>query len=261
MILTPVPPRPRIRWFAGIRPQRQSGRLARLKTFLLQDTSPALATFRFCLRPSRLCSPLPPLALEHRAASAQRRESCSRPAPRHQHFFRPTIVCSTVFNAGLLGQRAGFCSAGGGRPSPSVVPGGSVGLTRLSAAGVGASRPGASPATRCALGLRPWSRPAAGAGAGSCCRGRFPGAPGVWALPFLTRLAPSARGPQRRKQQHKSLLDGGRPRLKQGQRWHLGRRSRLVVASADAALEFWHRGTGWRHPIPCLTRLRRKTAL
>src|SRR5947209_19594321 len=46
----------------------------------------------------------------------------------------------------------------------------------------------------------------------------------VWALPFLTVLAPSARYHQERGRRHKTLLDWGRQALLQLHRWLPGRR-------------------------------------
>jgi DDE superfamily endonuclease len=47
----------------------------------------------------------------------------------------------------------------------------------------------------------------------------IPWAKRVWALPFLTVLAPSERYHQSRKQRHKTLTDWARQMLTQVQRW------------------------------------------
>src|SRR3954454_5060055 len=59
----------------------------------------------------------------------------------------------------------------------------------------------------------------------------------VWALPFLTVLAPSARYHQERGRRHKTLLDWGRQTLLQLRRWLPGRRIVAVTGTSFAALE------------------------
>ena len=54
----------------------------------------------------------------------------------------------------------------------------------------------------------------------------------VWALPFLTILAPSERSAQKRGRRHKKLTDWGRPALLQTARWLPDRR---IVAVADSS--------------------------
>ena len=53
----------------------------------------------------------------------------------------------------------------------------------------------------------------------------------MWALPFLTLLAPSERYAQKRGRRHKKLTDWGRQALLQTARWLPDRR---IVAVADA---------------------------
>ena len=55
---------------------------------------------------------------------------------------------------------------------------------------------------------------------------------GVWALPFLTVLAPSERAAQSRGRRHKKLTDQGRQALLQTARWLKGRQ---VIAVADSS--------------------------
>jgi hypothetical protein len=54
----------------------------------------------------------------------------------------------------------------------------------------------------------------------------------VWALPFLTLLAPSERYAQKRGRRHKKLTDWGRQALLQTARWLPDRR---IVAVADSS--------------------------
>jgi hypothetical protein len=78
----------------------------------------------------------------------------------------------------------------------------------------------------------------------------------VWALPFLTVLAPSERYHQERKQRHKSLTDWARQMLIQVRRW-LPKRLLVVVAdSSYAALELLAACQGLPRPITLITRLR-----
>ncbi len=62
-----------------------------------------------------------------------------------------------------------------------------------------------------------------------------PWAQRVWALPFLTALAPSERYCQTRGRRHKKLTDWGRQLVLQARRWLPGRE---LVVVADSALEF-----------------------
>src|SRR4029450_3054316 len=59
----------------------------------------------------------------------------------------------------------------------------------------------------------------------------------VWALPFLTVLAPSERYHQERGTPHKTLLDWGRQMLLQAHRWPPDRRIVAVTDTSFAALE------------------------
>lgn len=81
----------------------------------------------------------------------------------------------------------------------------------------------------------------------------------IWALPFLTALAPSERYNQEHGRRHKKLTDWGRQVVLQAQRW-LPRRDLVLVAdSSFAALEFL--GALSRQHITCITRLRLDAAL
>jgi hypothetical protein len=84
----------------------------------------------------------------------------------------------------------------------------------------------------------------------------IPWAGRVWALPFLTVLAPSERYHRKRHQRHKTLLDWGRQMLLQLRRWLPERPLVLVADSGYAALEFLGHLTHRKRPITCITRLR-----
>jgi hypothetical protein len=84
----------------------------------------------------------------------------------------------------------------------------------------------------------------------------IPWAGRMWALPFLTVLAPSKRYDQKRQRRHKTLPDRGRQMLLQLRRWLPDRRLVLVVDSGYAALEFLGGLANRRQPITCITRLR-----
>src|SRR3982751_870887 len=84
----------------------------------------------------------------------------------------------------------------------------------------------------------------------------IPWAGRVWALPFLTVLAPSERYHQKRHKRHKTLVNWGWQMLLQLRRWIPERPIVLVVDSGYAALDFLGRLTNRRQPITCMTRLR-----
>lgn len=84
----------------------------------------------------------------------------------------------------------------------------------------------------------------------------IPWAQRVWALPFLTVLAPSERYHEQRHQRHKKLTDWARQMLVQVRRW-LPERDVIVVAdSSFAALEFLAAVSQTAHPVNVITRLR-----
>jgi hypothetical protein len=84
----------------------------------------------------------------------------------------------------------------------------------------------------------------------------IPGAGRVWALPFLTVLAPSTRYDQKRQRRHKTLPDWGRQRLLPLRRWLPERSLALVVDSGYAALDFLGGLANRQRSITCITRLR-----
>ena len=65
----------------------------------------------------------------------------------------------------------------------------------------------------------------------------IPWAGRVWALPFLTALAPSERYCRARGRRHKKLIDWGRQLALQARRWLPGRQLVLVGDSGFSALE------------------------
>ena len=89
----------------------------------------------------------------------------------------------------------------------------------------------------------------------------IPWAGRVWALPFLTVLAPSARHAQTRGRRHKTLPDWGRQMLRQLRRWLPDRVLVVVADSTYAALELLADAAGLRQPVNVVTRLRLDAAL
>jgi len=84
----------------------------------------------------------------------------------------------------------------------------------------------------------------------------IPWAGRVWALPFLTALAPSERYWKERQHRPKLLTDWSRQLVLQAQRW-LPKRTLVVVADgAFAALDLLARLASRPRPIICITRLR-----
>ena len=81
----------------------------------------------------------------------------------------------------------------------------------------------------------------------------------VWALPFLTALAPSERHCRERGRRHKRLTDWARQLASQARRWMPERELVLVADSGFAALELL--AALGRHRITCITRLRLDAAL
>jgi len=83
----------------------------------------------------------------------------------------------------------------------------------------------------------------------------IPWAQRVWALPFLTVLAPSQRYHEQRNR-HKQLTDWARQMIRQVRRW-LPRRTMVVVAdSSFAALELLWALCQMSRPVHIITRLR-----
>jgi len=87
----------------------------------------------------------------------------------------------------------------------------------------------------------------------------IPWAGRVWALPFLTALAPSERYCRDRGRRHKRLTDWRRQLVLQARRWLPGRSLVLVTDSGFAALEFL--AALARRNVTCITRLRPDAAL
>jgi len=83
----------------------------------------------------------------------------------------------------------------------------------------------------------------------------------VWALPFLTVLAPSERYHEERGVPHKKLTDWARQMIRQVRRWLPGRALVVVVDSSYAVLELLATCIGMRQPVSVVTRLRLDAAL
>jgi hypothetical protein len=81
----------------------------------------------------------------------------------------------------------------------------------------------------------------------------------VWALPFLTVLAPSARYCRKRGLRHKTLTDWARQVALQARQWLRGREIVLLGDSSFAALELL--AALVRYGLICVTRLRLDAAL
>src|ERR671910_1431643 len=87
----------------------------------------------------------------------------------------------------------------------------------------------------------------------------IPWAERIWALPFLTALAPSERYNREHGRRHKKLTEWGRQVVLQARRWLPGRNLVLVADSSFAALEFL--AALVCHGVVCITRLRLDAAL
>jgi DDE superfamily endonuclease len=83
----------------------------------------------------------------------------------------------------------------------------------------------------------------------------------VWALPFLTALAPSERYDRGRGRRHKALTDWARQLLLVVRRWWPERALVAVADSTYAALEFLAACRSWANPVTVVTRLRLDAAL
>ncbi len=84
----------------------------------------------------------------------------------------------------------------------------------------------------------------------------IPWAARVWALPFLTVLAPSERYYEKRKRRHKKITDWGRQMILQLRRWLPHRYLVVVADSTYAALELLACVARLRQPVTVITRLR-----
>jgi hypothetical protein len=89
----------------------------------------------------------------------------------------------------------------------------------------------------------------------------IPWAGRVWALPFLTVLAPSERYHQERGQRHKKLTEWGRQMIRQLRRWLPDRTVIVVADSSYAVLELLADAAGLARPVTMITRLRLDAAL
>lgn len=89
----------------------------------------------------------------------------------------------------------------------------------------------------------------------------IPWAHRVWALPFLTVLAPSQRHDQACGHRHKTLTDWARQMLTQVRRWLPHRPIVLVADSSFAALELLEALRQLPQPVQVVTRLRLDAAL
>ena len=74
----------------------------------------------------------------------------------------------------------------------------------------------------------------------------IPWAQRVWALPFLTVLAPSERYHQEREMAHKTLTDRARQMLAQVRRWLPDRQIVVMADSSYAVLELLAAAPLWR---------------
>jgi DDE superfamily endonuclease len=83
----------------------------------------------------------------------------------------------------------------------------------------------------------------------------------VWALPFLTVLAPSERYHQEPGQRHQKLTDWARPMLLVVRRWVPERPLVLVTDSSFAVITLLWRVCQLPNPLCCVTRLRLDAAL
>jgi DDE superfamily endonuclease len=89
----------------------------------------------------------------------------------------------------------------------------------------------------------------------------IPWAKRVWALPFLTVLAPSQRYHTERGQRHKKLTDWARQMITQLRRWLPSRAIVVVADSTYAALELLAACVGLPTPVTMITRVRLDAAL
>jgi hypothetical protein len=83
----------------------------------------------------------------------------------------------------------------------------------------------------------------------------------VWALPFLTVLAPSERYHVQRHERHKKITDWARQMILQVRRWLPGRRLVVVADGSYAVLELLDGCRQLANPVVMITRLRLDAAL
>jgi hypothetical protein len=89
----------------------------------------------------------------------------------------------------------------------------------------------------------------------------IPWAKRVWALPFLSVLAPSERYHQERKMRHKKLSDHARQMIAQVRRWLPDRMLVVAADSSYAVLELLAACAALSQPVTIVTRLRLDAAL
>jgi len=89
----------------------------------------------------------------------------------------------------------------------------------------------------------------------------IPWAKRVWALPFLTALAPSERYYQKRSRGHKKLTIWARQMLLQARRWLPERRLVIVTDASFAAIDLLYRMTQLPNPLCMISRFRLDSAL
>ena len=83
----------------------------------------------------------------------------------------------------------------------------------------------------------------------------------VWALPFLTVLAPSERYHAKRQERHKKVTDWARQMILQVRHWLPGRRLVVVADGGYAVLELLDACRRLTNPVVMITRLRLDAAL
>jgi hypothetical protein len=88
-----------------------------------------------------------------------------------------------------------------------------------------------------------------------------PWAKRIWALPFLTVLAPSERYNKEHRRRHKTIVDWACQMARQLRRWLPGRTIILVGDDAYSALDLLNNCNRMREPIAVVTRLRLDAAL
>src|SRR5205814_8826987 len=89
----------------------------------------------------------------------------------------------------------------------------------------------------------------------------IPWAMRVWALPFLTVLAPSEHYHQQRAMAHKTLTDWARQMIIQVRRWLPDRAIVVVADSSYAVLKLLSCSAQLEVPVTMITRLRLDAAL
>jgi hypothetical protein len=89
----------------------------------------------------------------------------------------------------------------------------------------------------------------------------IPWAKRVWALPFLTVLAPSERYHEQRGKTHKTVTDWARQMIKQVRRWLPDRTIVVVADSSYAVLKLLASAACLHAPVTIITRLRLDAAL